>query len=227
MKLKAAAEIRNLPLQLKKEKKQLESDRKKLREENQISNSIKNIDVIRLHVGGEIMMTTRETLTRIQKSILSTIFNGRWEQKLQIDQNGFIFLDFNPILFRYLLDQLQTLDITNISPPSQPSLIIPFNKMLKKLGLDQQLSLEKNLITAFNVGGQITTNRQKTFTQVVNSTFDTILSSSNITNKNNQFFVDNNPKLFQNLVNQLREELSRNICALTIPSTKIRPFTEE
>ena len=147
---------------------------------NQISNSIKNTDVIRFNVGGEIMMTTRETLTHIQKSILSIMFNGRWEQKLQIDQNGYIFLDFNPILFRHLLDQLQTLDITNISPPSQPSLIIPFKKMLKKLGLDQQLSLEKNLIT-FNVGGHIMTNRQKTFTQVFNSTFDTILSSSNIT----------------------------------------------
>jgi BTB/POZ domain-containing protein len=64
------------------------------------------------------------------------------------------------------------------------------------------------------------TNQQKTFTQVVNSTFDTILSSSNITDKNNQFFIDNNPKLFQHLVNQLREESSKNNCSLTIPSNE-------
>ena len=70
------------------------------------------------------------------------------------------------------------------------------------MGLDPQLSLENNLIT-FNVGGQIMTKSTKTFTQVVNSTFDTILSSSNITDKNDHFFVDNNPKLFQHLVNQL------------------------
>ena len=70
----------------------MESDRKKFREENQISNSIKNTDVVRFNVGGEIMMTTRETLTHFRKSILSIMFNGRWDKKLQIDQNGFIFL---------------------------------------------------------------------------------------------------------------------------------------
>ncbi len=94
-------------------------------------------------------MTTRETLTHIQKSILSIMFNGRWDKKLQIDKNGFIFLDFNPILFRHLLDQLQTLDITNISPPSPPSLIIPFNKMLKKL--HEMSSYNSNINTDRNV----------------------------------------------------------------------------
>ena len=162
---------------------------------NRISNSIKNTDVIRFNVGGEIMMTTRETLIRFQKSILSIIFNGRWEHELQTDQNGYIFLDFNPILFRHLLDQLQTLDITNISPPSLPSLIIPFKKMLQKLGLDQQLSLKKSLII-FNVGGQIMTNKHKTFTQVFNSTFNTIFSSSNTTDKSNQFLLIIVPNYF-------------------------------
>ncbi|EPS57124.1 hypothetical protein M569_17698, partial [Genlisea aurea] len=63
--------------------------------------------VIRLNVGGEIIMTTRQTLTKIPKSTLYFMFNGRWEQKLQIDQNGNIFFDFNPIIFRHLIDQLQ------------------------------------------------------------------------------------------------------------------------
>ena len=54
--------------------------------------SIENIDVIRLNVGGEIIMTTRQTLTKIPKSILSIVFNGRWEHKLQIDRKSEIFI---------------------------------------------------------------------------------------------------------------------------------------
>jgi hypothetical protein len=64
-----------------------------------------------------------------------------WEQKLHRDPEGNIFLDFNPILFRHLLDQLQIIEI-NIHPPSQPSLVEPFKKMLRKLGLQNQLRKE-------------------------------------------------------------------------------------
>jgi len=49
----------------------------------------------------------KEVLTRISKSNISMMFNDRWEHELEIDQNGNIFFDFNPILFRHLLDQLQ------------------------------------------------------------------------------------------------------------------------
>ena len=80
--------------------------------------------------------------------------------------------------------------------------------MLKKLGLNQLLSLEKNNIITFNVGGQIITNRHATFTQVSNSTFDTIVLPSKIQNFNNQsdVFLDYNPKIFQYLINQLRKQ---------------------
>ena len=100
--------------------------------------SIDYTDVLQLNVGGEIVMTTRKTVIKIPKSILSLLFYDRWEHKLQIDQNGNIFLDFNPTLFRHLLDQLQILNTNNsihLYLPSQPSLVEPLKKMLRKLGL--------------------------------------------------------------------------------------------
>lgn len=48
-------------------------------------------------------MTTREIFTRMPKSNLSTMFDGRWEYKLSLDQNKSIFSDINIILLRYLL----------------------------------------------------------------------------------------------------------------------------
>jgi hypothetical protein len=124
-----------------------------------------------------------------------------------LDQNRNIFLDFNPILFRHLLDQLQTLVIKDFSPPSESSLVEPYKKMLRKLSLHRLLSLEKNIIS-YNVGGHIITNQQKTFTQVL---------SSNIT-KN--LFVDSDPKVFQHLINQLREEPSKDISHVEVPSNE-------
>ena len=80
--------------------------------------------------------------------------------------------------------------------------------MIQKLGLDKQLSLQKNLIT-FNVGGRIMTNQLKTSTQVSDSNH----LSCNITKayKTNDLFVDKNPKLFQHLVNKLREKSTKDI----------------
>ncbi len=38
-----------------------------------------------------MIMTTRETLTRISKSILSIMFNDRLEHQLKTDQQGNLF----------------------------------------------------------------------------------------------------------------------------------------
>ncbi len=217
---KVAAEIQRIEDELNNIENQLKIDREKFEEEKQISKFIDNLDVIRLNVGGEILMTTRQTLTKIPKSTLSILFNGRWEHKLQTDQDGNIFFDFNPILFRHLLDQLQIIETNKLYPPSQPSLIQPFNKMLRKLGIQQLLSLEKKNVITFNVGGQTITNRRTTFTQVSNSTFDNIVSPSKITPFNNQtdVFIDYDPKLFQHLINQLRKEAFRKITSFGLSS---------
>jgi hypothetical protein len=85
--------------------------------------------------------------------------------------------------------------------------------MLRKLGLQQSLSSEKKNVITFNVGGQMITNQRTTFTQVPNSTFDTIVPPTKMMNLNNEsdIFVDYDPKLFQHLINQLRKNSFRNI----------------
>jgi hypothetical protein len=214
--------IRKPQEELEQEENQLKIDRKNLEEAKQIPKLIENIDIFQLNIGGEIIITTRETLTKISKSTLSLLFNGRWEHKLQKDQNGNIFFDFNPILFRHLLDQLQIVeknDSIRFYPPSQPSLVQPFKKMIRKLGLDQFLSSEKQNIITFNIGGQMITNRRTKFTQISNSSFETIVSPLN--NQSN-VFLDYDPKLFQYLINQLREDSSRNIFHLKLSSDKER-----
>ncbi len=57
------------------------------------------------------------------------------------------------------------------------------------------------------------TTQRTTFTEVSNSTFDTIVPPSKMINFNNQnyVFIDYNPKLFQYLINQLRKNSFKNI----------------
>jgi hypothetical protein len=208
-----------------KDQEQLKIDRQKFGEEKkQTENLVKNTDVIRLNVGGQLIMTIRETLTQVPKSILAIMFNGRWQHKLPIDQKGNIFLDFDPILFRHLLDQLQIFEKNNpvrFHPPLIPTLVKPFNKMLRKLGLSPSLSSEENVIT-LNVGGLTITNRRKTFTQLSNSRFFTNFSSDNTTkfDNNSYLFLDYDPKLFQYLISHQRKESPQNLPPLTVPSYK-------
>jgi hypothetical protein len=203
-------------IELEKEEKQLKMDRKQFEEKKLTPKSVDHTDIFQLNVGGEIIITTRQTLMKIPKSTLSILFNGQWDNQLPKDKNGNIFFDFNPILFRHLLDQLQIIETNNsiqLYPPSQPSLVKPFNKMIKKLGLQQSLSSEKKNVITFNVGGQKITNQRTTFTQVSNSTFETIMPPTKMMNLNNESdgFLDYDPKLFQHLINQLRKGSFKNI----------------
>jgi hypothetical protein len=217
--------IQSIADEIQKEENQLIIDREKFEQEKkQMRSSTDKIDVLQLNVGGEIITTTRQTLTKIPKSMLYLMFNGQWGHKLQRDQDGNIFLDFNRIIFRHLLDQLQAIDINTsiqLYPPFQPSLIKAFNKMIKKLGLQQMLLSDKKNIITFNVGGKLITNRRTTFTKISNSTFDTsIVSSRQHTNFNNEsdVFVDYDPKVFQHLTNQLRKKSFKTISYLELSS---------
>ena len=223
--------IKALEDQIEKEENELKLNRTKLEDDKQIEPSNPS-DVIELNVDGEMIATTRQTLTKIPKSILSLLFNGRWEHKLPVDDHGNIRLDFKPILFRHLLHQLQTFDSNNpikILPPSQPSLVQPFNKMITKLRLQHLLSSEIKQVITFNVGGQIITNRRTTLTAVSNSTSETIVPSSTTIKLNNgsDAFIDYDPKIFQHLIDQLRSESSRQITYSRLKSNEERTSFKE
>lgn len=67
-------------------------------------------DVILLNVGGELMDTTRDTLTDIPNTVLASITLSTSENRLklaQYDENRRIFLDLSPTLFKHLLEQLR------------------------------------------------------------------------------------------------------------------------
>jgi hypothetical protein len=202
--------------QWKKEREEFDQQIKEMQQ------FVEQTDVIRLNVGGQVIMTSRETLTRVPKSNLAVMFNGRWQHKLPVDPEGNIFMDFNPILFRHLLDQLQITEKNHpmiFHPPSIPILVKPFNKMLQKLGLTPSSPPEDSAVT-FNVGGHLVTNRHKTLTQLSNIEFNTSISSVNPPNFDNisTVFLDYNPKLFQHLISHLREESTKSRCFLKAPS---------
>jgi hypothetical protein len=125
-----------------------ESNDEGFEQETETKKPVDHTNIFHLNVGGEIIVTTRQTLTKIPPSTVSILFNGLWENELPKDKKGNIFLDFNPILFRHLLDQLQIIETNNtieLYPPFQPSLVEPFNKMIRKLGVQQSLLSKKRM----------------------------------------------------------------------------------
>ena len=210
------AKVKASEAEIEKEENELKLNRTRLENNKQIQSPVYPTDVIELNVGGEMIATSRQTLTKIPTSTLSMLFNGRWEHALPVDDHGNIRFDFNPTLFRHLLHQLQILDSNNaikLHPPSQSSLVEPFKKMLRKLHLQQLSSSEKKQVITFDVGGQMITNRRTTFATVSNSTFDTVVPPSTTMHfiNGSDAFIDYDPKLFRHLINQLRAELFTNI----------------
>ncbi|GFR44330.1 hypothetical protein Agub_g5545, partial [Astrephomene gubernaculifera] len=67
-------------------------------------------DLISLNVGGTCLATTRRTLTLLPDSLLGTMFSGAWDEHLQRDECGRVFLDYDPSLFRSLLNWLRAQD---------------------------------------------------------------------------------------------------------------------
>ena len=179
----------------KRDDEQLKIDRKNLSNEKQLTRSIQKTDVIQLNVGGEIMFTTRETLTSIPKSLFSILFNGQWEQHLQRDKDDNFLVDFNPILFRHLLDQLQLFPTNPIALPQDPLLSRSFKKILRKFNLQHLLSSAEKAISTININGQLMTTQTSNLRQISNSTKDNI-------------FIDNHPKFFRHFLQLQRQNKS-------------------
>ena len=98
-------------------------------------------DIIHLNVGGQKFTTTRATLCQVEGSLLATMFNGRWEDRVKRDKDGVVFFDFNPEYFGWILDYLRAKKI------SSPAVLaeVPkkqmknFNALLEHLGLSDEI----------------------------------------------------------------------------------------
>ncbi|GIL57285.1 hypothetical protein Vafri_12524 [Volvox africanus] len=68
-------------------------------------------DIISLNVGGTSLATSRRTLTLVSDSLLGTMFSGSWDDHLQRDEAGRVFLDYDPSIFSLLLNWLRSQDM--------------------------------------------------------------------------------------------------------------------
>ena len=115
------AELRTKHRELEDRKQALAAKRQALMVENGGTN-VNGRDRLKLNVGGERVVTTRDTLTFFSGTRLAALFSGRWESKLQRDRKGRIFLDVNAVVFKKLLDYHQFAKIATLDdPPPKPT----------------------------------------------------------------------------------------------------------
>lgn len=109
---------------------------------------------IRLNVGGKVMITERSTVCQIKGSKLAIMFSEGTEDQLHHDEKNNIFLDLNPKYFSIILNYLRAKIIPQQTkvpfPKLKPEEVRPFFDMVKKIGLDNEFSLN---ITKFKQRG--------------------------------------------------------------------------
>ena len=105
-----------------KKKEYIERHKYLLERQNEIlrkngGSEVQKTDMIKLNIGGTKMYASRDTLTTVKGSRLDALFSGRWENKLLRDEEGRIFLDLDPVIFKSLLEYLQMYKISEGSYP--------------------------------------------------------------------------------------------------------------
>lgn len=201
-------------LQLKREeldkaRKIFETERAEYDEEKRIAlNFINNSQVIQFNVGGQMMFTSRASVLHVADSKLGQILLEKTGERISLDKNGKKFLDFNPTLFRHLLEQLRLFEDGEaivFYPPSTPSQVVPFNAMLAKLGLKPAPDSDDDIFT-FNVGDEIVQTTRRTLNRVPNSKLSTLLTMNNPADmdSNGRPFLDYDPELFRYLLAQIQ-----------------------
>ena len=90
---------------LETETAKLKDEREKMEHDFPILHKFTS-DPIKLNIGGQIFMTSLSTLTRDPKSMLASMFSGRFD--LKPGEDGSYFIDRDPTHFRYILNYLRT-----------------------------------------------------------------------------------------------------------------------
>ena len=103
-------------------------------------------DVIEINAGGRIIAANRGTLCQIKNTRLHALFNGRWDGKLQRDNDGRIFLDVNPKAFLAIVDYLTDMKLSPVDThPDPPSVSGEYSHILFQLvnlfGIADELSM--------------------------------------------------------------------------------------
>ncbi|KAL0028555.1 hypothetical protein WJX79_001387 [Trebouxia sp. C0005] len=134
--------------------KQLEEAQAKLKHQIELFEQEKKLmatvavadnDDLSLNVGGTLLTTKRSTLTQAEGSCLAARFNGLWEQCLDHDDQGRIFLDFDPYCFQLILFYLRSrtllssAEATATLPEVEPCKRRAFLDLVKYLALEEYM----------------------------------------------------------------------------------------
>ncbi|KAL7541650.1 hypothetical protein ACHAWF_006994, partial [Thalassiosira exigua] len=109
-------------------------------------------DLLEINAGGKIVAAKRSTLTQQMGTRMEALFSGRWDQKLQRDANGRIFLDISPKCFRAIVDYLNEMAISSEDdPPSPPSVVDEDKHILRSqlelFGLYSPNMIDSNIVS--------------------------------------------------------------------------------
>ena len=131
---------------VEKERANLKAEVEALNAEKQRMQAVEvsDDDIVHLNVGGQKFTTTRATLCQVEGSLLATMFNGRWEDRVKRDKDGVVFFDFNPEYFGWILDYLRAKKISSSENPAvlaevPKNQMKNFNTLLEYLGLSDEI----------------------------------------------------------------------------------------
>merc|ERR1712232_593605 len=99
-------------------------------------------DVLKLNIAGEAECAVlRSTLCLVEGSMLESRFSGRWDDRIEKDDQGRFFIDFPPDLFLPLVDFLRQKGIADPDDVVQPpdiadNRVTAFNRMASYYGLE-------------------------------------------------------------------------------------------
>ncbi|CAD7700014.1 unnamed protein product [Ostreobium quekettii] len=99
-------------------------------------------DVIKLNVRGKHIETRRSTLCQVDGCLLQYMFSGRWEDRLERDSEGRVFLDYNPYCLEKILDFLWALQLSCAEYPAplpevRSDEAANFRLLVRYLGLEE------------------------------------------------------------------------------------------
>ena len=172
------------------------------REKRLVDDFTRNSQVYQFLVGGDMMYTSLASLLHIKDSNLAQILFDNSTEKVSKDGNNYFF-DFNPSLFRHLLEQLRLFEDGEpivFYPPATPVLATQFNAMLKKLGLKPANATDDDIFT-FNVGDETVATKRKTLKHIPRLLN---MNKPSDMDPSGKPFLDYDPKLFRYLLTQIQ-----------------------
>ena len=98
---------------MKKEENELELNRTRLEDEKRIEPPVYPTDVIELNVDGQIITNRRTTLPTASNSTSETVASP--STSMNFNHGSDVFIDYDPQIFRHLIDQLRAESFPNIS----------------------------------------------------------------------------------------------------------------